>query len=158
MGQNYRIDYLKNHSHYIPLLASWHQQQWRHLNPPQYDIQQRRNEYLQACQLDDIPLMLIAHDGQDVLGSVRIIVDDMETHPQWSPWLASLFVAEPYRRQGIAQALITRALQEAGRLGYARLYLFTEDQQLYYQRLGWQVIMHESYYDENVYVMRRNTV
>ena len=62
-----------------------------------------------------------------------------------SPWLASVYVAPPHRRQGIGSALIQRIAQEAAALRFERMYLFTPDQERLYTRLGWTVIDRTTY-------------
>ncbi len=147
------IDYLANHTHFIPTLAAWHHEQWQHLNPDDYDIAARCREYEIAAQTASIPLMLVAYEQNQPMGSTRLIMDDMETRPELFPWLASLFVHPHFRNQGIARQLIARLCEEAKRLGYEKLYLFTEDQEALYTHLGWCAMSNENYYDMPVTVM-----
>src|SRR5262249_20048600 len=53
------------------------------------------------------------------------------------PCLVGLYVAPAWRRRGVGGSLCQRALLEAQRLGHAKLSLFTQDQQAFYERLGW---------------------
>ena len=39
--------------------------------------------------------MFVATCEQTVIGTASLIECDMETHPEWSPWLASVYVAAP---------------------------------------------------------------
>lgn len=151
----YRIDYLASYPGYIAELAGWHHSHWQHLNPEDYTLAERINEYEQACQTDSIPLMLVAHDGNKPLGSTRLVQSDMQSHPELTPWLASLYVRPDYRNQGIAYALIRRLEQEAQRLGYTQLYLYTEDRMSLYTNAGWQVLSTEEYYAQQVTIMCR---
>ena len=64
----------------------------------------------------------------------------MDTRPELSPWLASVYVAADHRRQGIGSALVRRVAEEAASLGVEALYLFTPDQERFYARLGWTVL------------------
>jgi GNAT superfamily N-acetyltransferase len=72
---------------------------------------------------DGILLGLVAHVGETYLGSVLGIENDLLSRPQYSPWIAALWVDEAFRRQGVAAALIERARQEAARLGHQLVYL-----------------------------------
>lgn len=138
---------------HIPLLASWHHQQWRALNPG--DTLERRIERMQAY-LDAalIPSTFIYKRDQRLAGSAAIIACDMDCHPELGPWLASVYVAPAWRRQGIASQLVNHVMQQARAAGLSHLYLFTPDQRDFYQRLGWQSLFDTSYHQHAVTVMQ----
>jgi GNAT superfamily N-acetyltransferase len=150
-----QIDYLADHPDAVPTLARWHHEQWRHLNPG--DTIEQRIVRLQA-HLDkrQIPTTFVALSPLDpqtdktapgtVLGSASLIAHDMDTRPDLSPWLASVFVAPEHRGQGVGTALIRRVIQEAETLGTENLYLFTTpDKRGFYARLDWELIDHTRY-------------
>lgn len=152
-----KIDHLARYPGLIPVLARWHHREWQHLNPETYDLQARINEYQQtATDLASLPQMLIAHINGHALGSVRLIMSDMDTRPELSPWLASLYVPPDFRRQGIATRLISEIEIVAKQSGFEQLYLFTEDKCEMYNRLGWQEQSHEKYYEKQVIVMTKS--
>ena len=150
-----QIDYLAKFPDLIPILASWHQREWQHLNPDSYSIEARIAEYQDALEPDRIPVMLVAHDSGKPLGSVRLIDDDMESHPELAPWLASLYVHPHFRRQGIATQLVRETENLARQLGYEQLFLYTEDRDDLYQALGWNELFREQYYEQIVTVMSK---
>ncbi len=139
--------------HCIPLLAQWHHAQWAHLNPgrtlaDRIDSMQRR--------LGDalIPSTWVAVEKDVVMGSASLVGSDMETHPELTPWLASVFVAPEFRRRGIATQLVRRAMQEAQQGGINTLYLFTPDQQQLYASLGWEALAEETFHGDVVTLMK----
>lgn len=62
-------------------------------------------------------------------------------------------MAPDYRRQGIASALIAHAVECAAKLGVKRLYLFTENAEQMYSRLGWSVLERTTYHGADAVVM-----
>lgn len=152
---DYQIEPLATHPELIPLLAQWQHQEWQHLNPPSYDLQSRIEEYQQAISTSGLPVMLVAHHNGQALGSIRLIENDMASHPELGPWLASLYVHPDFRGQGIAMHLISEIENVARQLGFQHIYLYTEDRQLMYQRLGWQKQFSEHYYNKEVEVMTK---
>jgi len=53
-------------------------------------------------------------DGDELLGSVSVVMEDApELQSYGSPWLASLFVVEDARGQGLGQALVEAAVELA---------------------------------------------
>jgi N-acetylglutamate synthase-like GNAT family acetyltransferase len=70
-------------------------------------------------------------------GTVSLTGNDLRCRPEYTPWLASLFVHEDYRKQGIGEALIEQVNDIRKSMGYPELYLRTEDAGGYYRRFGW---------------------
>ena len=143
---------LKDAPQFLPQLAEWHHQQWLELNPGQTLAQ--RIDAMQAHLSDDwLPSTYLAKS--DVLmGSAALIAHDMDTRPELTPLLASVFVAPAFRQQGIGSQLVKQVMQAAREAGVTTLYLFTPDQAHFYQRLGWQVVSREYYRGEQVTLMR----
>jgi len=132
-----QIDYLANHPHFISTLAAWHHAMWGALAPGS-TVEQRIARLTGHVGRPAIPTTLVAFDKTTVFGSASLVQNDLTTHPHLTPFLASVYVGEPYRRQGIASALVRQMVTEAGKLGVAKVYLITPDQQALYRKLGWQ--------------------
>jgi GNAT superfamily N-acetyltransferase len=85
-----------------------------------------------------IPTALVAHDGERFLGTVSLIACDEETRPQYTPWIAALWVEPDYRRCGIGAALVDKAAKLAFDIGAQRVYLLTRERRLsFYEGMGW---------------------
>ena len=146
------IDYLAKRTDLIPTLARWHLAQWAYLNPG--DSLERRIARLQKhCEPDPIPTTFVACDDDTPLGSASLGTHDMDTYPDLSPWLASVYVDSQHRRRGIGTALVRRVSEEAQNLGHKTFYLFTPDRDAFYARLGWQVRSREEYRGESATIM-----
>lgn len=150
-----QIDFLANHPTHIPQLAAWHHAMWGHLDPSA-TLQGRIERLTSHTGCPAIPTTVIAFDGETLFGSASLVENDLRTHPQLSPFLASVYVAEPYRRRGIAAALVQRIRQETAGIGVEKLYLITPDQQALYGRLGWQRLEEVPYRGETVTLMSTN--
>jgi GNAT superfamily N-acetyltransferase len=107
-----------------------------------------------------IPSAWIAFVGEVPVGSVSLIADNMETHPERTPWLAALYVLPGYRGRGIGVALVQRCEQEARAAGATRLFLHTERSHgvaAFYARLGWTVFVEDEEFEGvPVVVMERD--
>lgn len=150
-----KIANLKQAPEHIPKLAKWHHKEWTYLNPGQ--SYEDRIKKMQAYLNDDfVPSTWFAEDKGTLLGSAAIIESDMETHPEFTPWMASVFVAPEHRRKGIGSELVKHVVAEAKHAGYKTLYLFTPDQQALYASLGWQELQNDNYRGSDVTIMRYN--
>lgn len=138
----------------LAILACWHHAQWRELHPGETLAQ--REAWLRAdCGRGGIPTTVIACDGPLLLGSASLVAKDMDSHPELSPWLASVYVETSARRRGLGALLVRRIEEEARRAGVARLWLYTPDQEAFYARLGWERHARETYAGHEVVIMRR---
>ena len=144
---------LKDKSEHIPTLAVWHHQEWSYLNPGG-SVQTRiekMNNYLSGMP---IPKMFVWVDAQNVIGSAGILKCDMDSKPELTPWLASVFVKPDCREKGIGAALVKRVMGHASEQGFSELFLFTPNKENFYKKLGWQTVSKEDYRGEQVTVMK----
>lgn len=145
---------LKDQPQHIPTLAAWHHQQWSHLNPG--STLQSRIEKMHSHYLSDMPIprMFVWVEEDEVVGSAALVECDMDSRPELTPWLASVFVRPDSREMGIGAALIERVMAYAQDLEFAELFLFTPDKEHFYQNMGWQTIASDVYHGEPVTVMK----
>jgi predicted N-acetyltransferase YhbS len=147
-----KIGYLADHREHIPRLAEWLHAEWGYLH--ENDSVERRAARLESrATRGGVPVTFVAVDGESLLGSASLVEDDLETRPELTPWLASVFVAPEHRGRGVASALVRRVVEEARDSAVSRLYLWTTDQERLYARLGWQPVERMRFQDENIVVM-----
>ena len=128
---------LCNYPQHLPTLAQWHFDQWSAYYPDQ-TLQDFIND-LQASLLGKrIPQTFIALQNGQLAGSASLLADDLDCRPELGPWLASVFIHPDFRQQGLATRLISAIEGHADQCEINTLYLFTPDQQAWYQRLGWK--------------------
>lgn len=88
-----------------------------------------------ADRADRVPLCRVAlHEGA-AIGVVNLVESDDEQHTDWTPWLAGMVVAAPWRGRGVGSRLVRTLLVDARRLGLPRVY-FGTDGPGFYTRLG----------------------
>ena len=88
-----------------------------------------------------IPFALVAHRGDTFLGTASVITSDLEDLPQYSPWVAAVWVDPKFRMQEIGTALVKRAAEDAFALNVRRVYLCAQkERRRFYTRQGWAPI------------------
>lgn len=118
------FDYINDHPEYIPIIAEWHIGQWGHILPD-FTLHSYK-EYLSSnYQKGGIPSLFVAIDNKKAIGTAALDDYDMDTQPELSPWIASLYVDKDYRKKGVGTALINRVIEEAYSSGIKKIYLFT---------------------------------
>jgi|SRR5690606_39575983 N-acetylglutamate synthase-like GNAT family acetyltransferase len=144
---------LREAPQHIPTIAQWHFNEWGYLNPRK--TLEYRIERMQRYLADNpIPSMLIAVDGDAVLGTAALVEADMDSHPELTPWLASVYIREDQRGRGLGKNLVQALMDFAGRQQLTHLYLFTPDQAGFYAKLGWKTLAEENYRETPVTIMR----
>ena len=96
---------------------------------------------------------MVAITDETVIGIVSLKVNDMDTRPELTPWLAGLYVVPAYRRRGIGHRLVQAAIAKASEFRVEKLYLYTPGAERFYAALGWRLLEHTQYQEIPVSVM-----
>jgi GNAT superfamily N-acetyltransferase len=134
-----QIDYLIDHTEYIPQLAQWLFEEWGSILGEKTPA--GRLKKLNAhTNRDQLPIAWVAHANGQPFGTAALRVHDLESREDLTPWLGGVFVASQFRCRGIGAALCATAEEAARMREIQTLYLFTLDKQAWYLRLGWAVL------------------
>lgn len=148
-----RIEPIWRHEELVSTIARWHWEEWGH-NDPSGSLESWTVGLASRTCVHAIPTTYVAmSQSGDPMGSVILVENDMDTHPELSPWLAGLFVQTNYRGEGVGTSLIRHAMRCAADMGYENLYLYTSTARSLYERLGWRFLTRERYEGEMVDVL-----
>ena len=150
-----RIEYLIDNASKIPELARLHFKEWGYLRPKE-SIEDRTERLRLFCGRHSIPIVVVALENDELVGSAMLIDRDMESRPHLTPWLAGVFVKPHFRGKNIGKALIKKIEDEARSLGFHRLYLYSPNAEGFYEILGWTIIEKCEYLGINVVIMSKN--
>ncbi len=134
---NFTISDLREQPHFVDAVADriW-QAWWVHKGIPLSYIRSRLNDNLNT---DAIPFALVAHDGPTFLGTSSVIPHDLEDLPDYTPWVAAVWVEPEHRTRQIGRCLVARAVADSFALGIPRIYLCAPPlRRNFYLRQGWQ--------------------
>jgi len=152
-----KISHLADHHDVIPTLSDWFYREWSYLHPDRTEqdvtklISERTNK-------NKIPIALVAFEGDELVGTVCLKVNDMDTKPELMPWLAGLYVKHSWRRKGIGSMLVKAIEKKAFELEVNHLFLYTPESEQFYSKLGWHVMGRENYHNVPVTVMEKEIV
>jgi GNAT superfamily N-acetyltransferase len=90
---------------------------------------------------EPIPSAFVAHDGGRFLGTASMIASDMTERPQYSPWVAAVWVEPEARGAGLGATLVRHAAEAIFRAGWGRAYLSAAPhRRSFYEGLGWTAL------------------
>ena len=96
--------------------------------------------FFENTNVDKFPITFISVINNECVGTVSVFKNDYKERPQYSPWLACLYVKPQYRDQKIGQHLISHVLNHLKALNYIEVYLKTENASEYYKKRGWKLV------------------
>ncbi len=147
-----QIVYLADCPLHVSLLAEWCHEQWGYLSPKR-TLKEVENKFADLLNIDKIPFALVAVENEKPIAMASLTVNDMDTYPELTPWLASVYVVPEFRKKGIGKKIVQSVLEKAKEQQFQKVYLFTMDQEHWYAQMGFQVLEKTTYHDENVTVM-----
>ena len=149
------IDYLANHCELVDELARLSWAEWQPIYRGRgQTFEHALKNYRERTNTDCLPLTLVALHGAELVGTVSLKFQDLDTRPDLDPWLGALFVVPSWRRRGIATLLMHRAVDEARRLNLRGLFLWTSSAEGLYLKLGWQAIERTEYCGKSIVIMK----
>lgn len=124
---------------YGELISGWLASEWGDL--------ETRNGYaaLLRAAVDQPPSSTVPRfwvataDGQAV-GCASVVADDGAGDVAVGPWLANVFVDEPFRRRGIGRLMVAAAIENALGAGVSEVYLWTDHERSFYEGIGWRTL------------------
>ena len=139
---SFKVIALAEHPHHWQTAAEWSFEAWKH-DFPSDTVQTYLDQYaLAASESEELLEVFAATDSHGNLLGVATLVDDDELPdaPEHGPWLAAVFVTPSAREFGVGSALVEHVVNRARELGYPKIYLYTEHQELWYASKGWTKI------------------
>ncbi|MCL1795824.1 MAG: GNAT family N-acetyltransferase [Clostridia bacterium] len=137
-GANVRMAYLCDHLHFAEEIAMWVYREFIEGIKDGVAYEQVLAS-MRNCRRDALPVRFVAIADGKCVGSVSLVDNDLRRRDD-SPWLAALYVDEPYRKMKIGARLVECAQEAARELGYKALFLRTEHASGYYRKLGWRFV------------------
>ena len=99
----------------------------------------------------------IAQLAGEVVGAIALVdFDDVAEFRHLKPWVAAFIVGPDFRGRGVGSAMLEALEERARNFSIPKLYLWTEDQQDFYAKRGYQLIEHRQYPEIAIDVMGKD--
>jgi GNAT superfamily N-acetyltransferase len=133
---DFRVSDLREQPHLVETVA---ERVWRAWWEPEGHRLDHLADRLRDCLNDDpIPFGLVAHVEGRYIGSTLCIASDLPERPQYSPWVAAVWVDPQHRLKAVGRTLVGHAMQACFKVGFNRIYLCSSPERRdFYTRQGW---------------------
>ena len=152
------VDYLANHSKWVPIIAGWTYDTWSKYDPT-LTFERSLASIQSRLNIDSIPLTLVVIDNNRPIATANLKASvKVPGVPLDKIWLGSLFVLPEYRNKGVGSMLIHTIYTEAIKRGQSELYLFSSDTSVlpWYQRRDWRIISLLPFQNHTATVMKKD--
>lgn len=138
----------------LTILARWYFDEWG--REAGLTLEDEEAKLAKALQADDLPLVLIAIDEGEIVGSIQVKEREMPQFPDLVHWIGGVYVPARHRGKGIGRRLIEEAVTAAQRMGIEAVHLQTEDMSGgLYRQMGWVPLHRATNHGVEVLVMVR---
>lgn len=112
-------------------------------------------EYQRASSHERFPRTFVLLEDSEPIGMVTLAENDLECRPDLNPWLADLYVAEPFRGRGHGLRLVQGLEAKATDMEIERLWLFTSGAAGLYEKADWAAVETVAREDDAITIMTR---
>ena len=136
---SYSVVDLRERPDFAPVVADRVWRAW--WKPKGYALAFVESLVRQNLNSEAIPFALVAHDEGNFLGTASVIASDLDARPQYTPWVAAVWVNPAHRLNGVGAALVRAGAEMAQELGFDPAYLCAlPPKHEFYERLGWRLV------------------
>ncbi len=132
------VDYLNltnRHSDWLKVANEISQFDWK---AAKYTAEKMKNE-----EFTDWESVIIAKESDKVVGFCTLVKKDIIDTNEYTPNIATVFVAPAYRGNHISQKLVEIGEHKLGEIGFSKVYITTQHEGLY-EKWGYQEITKEN--------------
>jgi GNAT superfamily N-acetyltransferase len=152
-GMNQKIVALRDRPDLVPVVARWaHEEFWARLGKTFEEIERL---FTPVTRTTWLPRTFVLMEDEIPVGMASITEHDLETRPQWTPWLTAVVVDRDARGRGHSRTLV-RLIEDFARENAVEiLWLYTWSAEALYAKLGWRAVERLQHNGREVAVMSR---
>lgn len=83
-----------------------------------------------------IPYGLAMYDEDKLIGFCVLKDQCLINYPEFNPWISDVMIFDEYRGLGNGRKLIELAKEELKKLGFTKVYLWTDKAPIFYEKIG----------------------
>jgi GNAT superfamily N-acetyltransferase len=144
---------LRDRPELLTFVAKWaHEEFWSHAGKT---LEETHDLFMPVPRPEWLPCTFVLVENGTPIGMASIVEHDLESRPQWTPWLAAVVVDRDARGRGHSRTLVRFIEDFARRNGVETLWLFTWSAEAVYAKFGWRPVERLHHSTREVVVMNR---
>ena len=139
---------------HLETVGRWIYEEWwrKRCDSPEVVFGWLRNH----IKLDTVPYSVVALAEGEPVGSCCVIENDCVHRPQYTPWVAAVYVKPDFRRQGVASTMLSEVAWIAARAHIKNLFIdCLAVTASVYEKNGWAIYEREVGDKESVVMLRK---
>ncbi len=106
---------------------------------PTMDFEITKNKFKNVyAKNNTIPFGIAMIENNDIIGFLVFKKENLKKYPQYSPWIDDVMIYDNYRNHGYGRKMINEAFIILKKMGYNKIYLWTDKAPLFYEKLGFK--------------------
>lgn len=115
-----------------------HFSHWSKFNPVM-TLDATREKFENYANNDDqIPFGIAMFDEDNLIGFLVFKSECLYKYPEYFPWISDVMIFDDFRGKGYGRKMIDEAVNILKKMGYHKVYLWTDQAPLFYQKIGFQ--------------------
>jgi GNAT superfamily N-acetyltransferase len=145
---------LRDRPDLVPIVSRWaHEEFWARVGK---SLEETQQAFTPVPRETWLPRTFVLLEGERPAGMASAVAHDLESRPQWTPWLASVVVDRAARGRGHSRRLVRFIEGFARENGVETLWLYTWSAEGLYAKLGWRPVERLEQNGREVTVMNRS--
>lgn len=113
-----------------------HYNHWSKYSPTMnYENTKNKFENIYAKN-DTIPFGMAMFENSNLIGFFVFKDHCLEKYLDYTPWISDVMIYDEYRNKGYGTKMIEAALVTLRKLGYKKVYLWTDKAPIFYEKIG----------------------
>jgi N-acetylglutamate synthase-like GNAT family acetyltransferase len=107
---------------------------------------------------DGLPQTFVLLEGEAVIGTASLSLQDLRERPELTPWLAGVYIAPRRRGHGYVYPLIAAVEHRCRSASIKTLWLHTNTAEQVYRRAGWETVEYVNRQDRLPTTLMRRSI
>ena len=117
-NNEFRFTTLKESPEYIEEYVTCCKKEWSNYTGEEFDEKVKEQIERIITTGDEIITVVLMLKEEELVGFISLFVSDGKYHRELSPWFATFYIKEEYRKNGYSKILFQKLIDESERLGY----------------------------------------